>query len=101
MESLKEIDDILNTAEAIEGLDKTSEAYRRLLNLANQARHELQMAFDAKQFSGLTSLLSGASGSIETSAALLRRVGGFRETPCRDVNACRARPRPDTNTRAA
>jgi len=100
MESLKEIDDILNTAEAIEGLDKTSEAYRRLLNLANQARHELQMAFDAKQFSGLTSLLSGASGSIETSAALLRRFEGFRETPYWDVNAYRVGYGSDTITLA-
>lgn len=100
MEGLAEIDDILNTAEAIEGLDKTSEAFKRLLEVANQAKMELQLAFDEKQFRGLQGLLSGASGSVDTSAALLRRFEGFRATPYWDVNAYRTGYGSDTVTLA-
>lgn len=98
MEGLKSIDDVLETANAIEGLDKTSEAYRRLMQVAGQARHELQMAFDAKQFRDLQGLLSGASGSIETSAALLRRLEGFQPTASGGAGALRAGFGSDTIT---
>lgn len=100
MEGLSEIDDILKTADAIEGLDKTSEAYKRLLEIASQAKMELHLAFDEKQFKGLQGLLSGSSGSVDTSAALLRRFEGFRETPYWDVNADRVGYGSDTVTLA-
>lgn len=100
MEGLSEIDDILKTADAIEGLDKTSDAYKRLLDIASQAKMELQLAFDEKQFKSLTSALSGSKGSTETSAALLRNFEGFRETPYWDVNAYRTGYGSDTVTLA-
>lgn len=98
MEGLKEIDDILDTAGAIEGLDKTGEAFQRLINLANQAKTELRLAFDEKQFKGLTSVVGRASGTIESSAALLRTFEGFRATPYWDVNAHRVGYGSDTIT---
>lgn len=100
MESLKEIDEILKTADAIKGLDKTSEAYKRLMSLANQAKSELQLAFDAKQFKGLETMLAGVSSSVEASAKLLRNFEGFIGKPKWDVNAYRAGFGSDTVTLA-
>lgn len=49
LEDVKEIDEILKTAAATKGLEETTEAYRKLLAVANQAKAELQAAFEEKQ----------------------------------------------------
>lgn len=100
LEQVKEIDDILKTADAIQGLDKTSEAYQRLVNTAKQAKAELEAAFNEKQFKESYDLLSQGGTSVEQSAALIRRREGFRETPYYDVNAYRAGYGSDTVTLA-
>lgn len=98
LEELKGIDEILKTAEAIQGIDKTSEAYKRLLNLANRAKAEIRQAFDTKQFKALEGFFSGTSTGTDASAKLLRQFEVFRSTPYYDVNAYRAGFGSDTVT---
>ena len=98
IESIKEIDQILKTADAIKGLDKTSEAYKRLITLAEQAKLEIRVAFDEKQFKGMETMLAGVESSIEASAKLLRSFEGFTAKPKWDVNAFRAGFGSDTVT---
>lgn len=100
LEQMKEIDEILNTTEAIVGLDKTSAAYKQLLEIAKRAKSELQIAFDQKQFQPIANLLAGADSSGDASARLLRQFEGFRSTPYYDVNAYRAGFGSDTVTLA-
>lgn len=100
MEQVKEIDEILKTADAIKGLDKTSEAYKRLVATATQAKTELQNAFDASQFKDSFNLLAQGGTGTEIAAALLRQVEGFQGTAKFDVNAFRAGFGSDTVTLA-
>lgn len=100
LEQVKEIDEILKTADAIKGLDKTSEAYKRLVSTAQQAKAELEAAFNEKQFKESYDLLSQGGTAVEQSAALIRKREGFRETPYFDVNAYRAGFGSDTVTLA-
>lgn len=100
LEELKSIDEVLKTADAIQGIDKTSDAYRRLLDLASRAKAEIRQAFDAKQFKSLEGLFSGTSSGADASAKLLRQFEGFRATPYYDVNAYRVGFGSDTVTLA-
>jgi tape measure domain-containing protein len=100
LEQVKEIDEILKTADAIKGLDKTSEAYKRLVSTAQQAKAELEAAFNEKQFKESYDLLSQGGTAVEQSAALIRKREGYRETPYFDVNAYRAGFGSDTVTLA-
>lgn len=100
LEQVKEIDEILKTADAIKGLDKTSSAYLRLVATAKQAKAELEAAFNEKQFKESYDLLSKGGSSVEQSAALLRKREGFQGTAKYDVNAYRAGFGSDTVTLA-
>jgi tape measure domain-containing protein len=100
LEQTKEIDDILKTADAIVGLDKTSAAYLKLVDTAKKAKGELQAAFDEKQFKESYNLLSKGGSGVEQSAALLRQREGFQGTAKYDVNAFRAGFGSDTTTLA-
>lgn len=108
MEDLSTIDQIIDTATAIEGIDDATNSFREFLSvadgarsfslqgllaqnqvnqrfeefltLARQAKAEIQETFDAKRFQGAEQAIAqvGAS-SAELSANLLRRSEGFRE----------------------
>lgn len=99
MEELTAIDQILDTASAIEGIDKTSEAFQRFLGLVQQAKDEIRDAFDSRRFQAAAQAIGtpGAS-SAELSASLIRQREGYRETPYYDVNAFRAGFGSDTVT---
>jgi tape measure domain-containing protein len=100
LEQTKEIDEILKTADAIVGLDKTSAAYLKLVDTAKKAKAELQAAFDEKQFKESYNLLAKGGSGVEQSAALLRQREGFQGTAKWDVNAFRAGFGSDTTTLA-
>lgn len=100
LEQVKEIDEILKTVDAIKGIDKTSEAYQKLVATAKLAAAELRLAFDEKQFKDSYNLLANGGTAIEQSAALLRKREGFQGTAKYDVNAYRAGFGSDTVTLA-
>ena len=82
METLKGIDEILNTAAAIEGLDKTSAAYQRLLDLADRARNEAIGQYVGS--SGFTDRLvgveSGGDPKARNSRSTATGLGQFIES---------------------
>lgn len=99
MDNISSIDEILETGKAIEGIDKTSDAFQRFLDLGDQAKRELRDAFDAERFSDARQALSQPTrNSTDLSADLIRQREGFEAQPYWDVNAMRAGFGSDTIT---
>lgn len=98
MEDLKALDKILGTANAIKGLDATSESYKKFLGLVSRAQTEIREAVDEKQFKDIQSLLTAAGDGKELSAKLIKGYEGFKTTAYYDVNAYRAGFGSDTTT---
>ncbi|ASD51921.1 tail length tape measure protein [Pseudomonas phage PspYZU01] len=100
MEDLKALDKILGTANAIEGLDATSESYKKFLALVARAQKEIKEGVDEKQFKDVQALLTAAGSGQDLSAKLIKSFEGFKTTAYWDVNAYRAGFGSDTTTLA-
>lgn len=100
LEDLKELDEILKTVNLIEGLDKSSQAYKDFLALVQRGQREINEAFNDKQFKEITSLLTADGTGVDLSSRLLKQFESFRPTPYWDVNAYRVGFGSDTVTLA-
>lgn len=100
LETLKSLDQILKTAETMEGIDRTSEAYKKFIEQVKRGQLELNNALGKEQFKDVTDLLTDTGSGMDLSAKLLRSFEGFRATPYFDTNAFRVGYGSDTVTLA-
>jgi tape measure domain-containing protein len=100
LEDLKELDEILKTANLIEGLDKSSDKYREFLTLVQTAQNDINEQFKKKEFGEITKLLTSEGSGVDMSSKLIKQFEGFQPTAKFDVNAFRAGFGSDTITLA-
>lgn len=98
LETLKSLDQILQTAETVQGIDRTTQAYKDFIDTVKRGRQELNDALAKEQFKDVTDLLTDTGSGKDLSAKLLRSFEGYRATPYYDVNAYRAGYGSDTVT---
>lgn len=98
LETLKSLDQILQTAETVQGIDRTTQAYKDFVDTVKRGRQELNNALAKEQFKDVTDLLTDTGSGKDLSAKLLRNFEGFRSSAYYDVNAFRAGYGSDTVT---